>query len=113
MILRLLARRRTGRRTAIPAQTVETPRRSSVNLFKGHTTRSGGVRRGRRHGLHPQATSPGSGTLPREQAVEAESAVRAVADRFDPQPVAPNHEACEDRSSSPALLLRQCADRTI
>ena len=38
MILRLLARRRTGRRTAIPAQTVETPRRSSVNLFKGHTT---------------------------------------------------------------------------
>ena len=39
MILRLLARRRTGRRTAIPAQTVETPRRSSVNLFKGHTTR--------------------------------------------------------------------------
>ena len=40
MILRLLARRRTGRRTAIPARTVETPRRSSVNLFKGHTTRS-------------------------------------------------------------------------
>ena len=39
MILRLLARRRTGRRTAIPARTVETPRRSSVNLFKGHTTR--------------------------------------------------------------------------
>ena len=40
MILRLLARGRTGRRTAIPARTVETPRRSSVNLFKGHTTRS-------------------------------------------------------------------------
>ena len=40
MILRLLARRRTGRRTAIPARTVETPRRSSVNLFKGHTTSS-------------------------------------------------------------------------
>ena len=39
MILRLLARGRTGRRTAIPARTVETPRRSSVNLFKGHTTR--------------------------------------------------------------------------
>ena len=38
MILRLLARGRTGRRTAIPARTVETPRRSSVNLFKGHTT---------------------------------------------------------------------------
>ncbi len=38
MILRLLARGRTGRRTAIPARTVETPRRSSVNLFKGHTS---------------------------------------------------------------------------
>ena len=34
----LLARGRTGRRTAIPARTVETPRRSSVNLFKGHTS---------------------------------------------------------------------------
>ena len=41
MILRLLARGRTGRRTAIPARTVETPRRSSVNLFKGHTTSQG------------------------------------------------------------------------
>ena len=40
MILRLLARGRTGRRTAIPARTVETPRRSTVNLFKRHTTRT-------------------------------------------------------------------------
>ena len=38
MTLRLLACGRTGRRTAIPARTVETPRTSSVNLFKRHTT---------------------------------------------------------------------------
>ena len=38
--LRLLACGRTGRRTAIPARTVETPRTSSVNLFKRHTTSS-------------------------------------------------------------------------
>ena len=38
MTLRLLACGRTGRRTAIPARSVETPRRSSVNLFKRHTT---------------------------------------------------------------------------
>ena len=41
MTLRLLACGRTGRRTAIPARTVETPRTSSVNLFKRHTTRCG------------------------------------------------------------------------
>ena len=55
----------------------------------------GGVRRGRRHGSHPQANVPRVRDLPREQAVEAESAARAVADRLDPQPVAPNHEHAE------------------
>ena len=95
-----------GRAGGLPAAatTIETIGRSQV-LGRRSSARPGQAAR--------QATSPGSGTLPREQAVEAESAVRAVADRFDPQPVAPNHEACEDRSSSPALLLRQCADRTI
>ena len=49
MTLRLLACGRTGRRTAIPARTVETPRTSSVNLFKRHTTRA---RRERDDGAH-------------------------------------------------------------
>ena len=58
MILRLLARGRTSRRTAIPARTVETPRRSSVNLFKGHTTRAAGYRRD--SGREPQPRRPES-----------------------------------------------------
>ena len=88
MILRLLARGRTGRRTAIPARTVETPRRSSVNLFKGHTTSR---RRRPRPGYgRPRRGSAGCSrtrTAPLRQAAARRQ--RAAPRRAPPRPRAP------------------------